>query len=107
MFIRKSEEEIAEVKRQLRKQSLLPYTPIKISLKIVILCFFILGLIGMRGSSVGPLGLNLKTLFEALKYGIFSFTFLYVLQIFNGKDLSIDTFNRICNTCYTSTFGVG
>ncbi|GEM_PF-6053464 len=55
----------------------------------------------MHGSSEGPLGLNLKTLVESSKYGIASFIFLYVLQIINGKDISLDTFNRICKTCYT------
>jgi len=101
MYIKKSEEEIIEVKKRLRRQALLPYTPIKISLKIVILSFFILGLIGMRGSSEGSLGLNFNTLIEASKYGMAAFIFLYVIQVIKGKDLSLDTFNRICNTCYS------
>ena len=55
----------------------------------------------MRGSAEGPLGLNLKTFLESLKYGTAAFIFLYIIQLIKGKDLTLDTFNRICNKCYT------
>lgn len=98
MYQRKSEQEIAQIKKARLQEALRPTMPLLIAVASAGLIFLFVS--HFQGRYSAPLGFSKASLSLALASGLGIFLFLYAMQFLTTKDAIKHSEFGICSTCY-------